>query len=199
MSFYLSSFDSKKSIVRSVFFVLVGLFFCAFPDLTPQLFVIILGGIVLFVGAISFLSIFTDNGKPSGMNYYNLGMSLIVGLALILAPGFWVNFIMIVLGVAVALCGISQLVSITGIRKYGVKPNATEYITGILLLGLGIFICFRPLASEQMLMVLAGAGCILYGLSNLLALLHVRSKLKKEGKHIVNDTIEDIDYEVTKN
>ncbi len=50
-----------------------------------------------------------------------------------------------------------------------------------------------------MLMVLAGAGCILYGLSNLLALLHVRSKLKKEGKHIVNDTIEDIDYEVTKN
>lgn len=197
MNLFLSAFDLKKSTVRSILFILAGLFFCFFPDLTPRLFVTITGGIILFIGVLSFLSLFTENRKPAGMNYFNLGMSLLVGLALIIAPGFWVNFVMILLGIFIALCGISQLASLISINKSGIKPNIAEYILGILLLFLGLFICFRPLASEQTLMVLVGCGCIFYGLTNLFMLLHIRSKLKKAGKQIVNDTIEDIDFELT--
>lgn len=197
MSILLSAFDLKKSIIRSVLLILAGLFFCFFPNLTPQLFVTITGGIVLFIGVVSFLTLLTGQGKPAGMNYFNLALSLVVGLALIIAPGFWVKFVMILLGVFLAVCGISQLASLIGISRSGFKPSTAEYILGALLLFLGVFICFRPIASEQSLMILVGCGCIFYGITNLIMLLHIRAKLKKAGKHIVNDTIEDIDFELT--
>lgn len=197
MNFYASSFDLKKSIVRSICAVLAGLLFCFYPELTPQLFILVLGGSILFIGAVSFLTTFTGNRKPTLTNYFNLVLSLIVGLALIISPNFWLGFVMILLGIVIALCGLAQIVSLIGIRKYGVKPNIAEYILGLLLFGLGIFICFNPLKSNEALMVLFGAGCIFYGLTNLFMLLHVRSQLKKSGKRIVNDAIEDIDYELT--
>ncbi len=197
MNIFLSAFDLKKSTVRSVLLILAGLFFCFFPNLTPQLLVTITGGIVLFIGAVSFLSVLTSGNKLAGMNYFNLGLSLVVGLALILAPGFWVKFVMILLGVFLAVCGISQLASLISISRSGIKPSAAEYILGALLLFLGVFICFRPIALEQTLMIWVGCGCIFYGITNLIMLLHIRSKLKKAGKHIVNDTIEDIDFELT--
>ncbi|MCM1531665.1 MAG: DUF308 domain-containing protein [Bacteroides sp.] len=197
MNFFISAFDAKKSTTRSVLFILAGLFFCFFPNLTPNLFVVITGGIILFIGAVSFLSLFMNSRKPAGMNYFNLGLSLVVGLALIIAPGFWVKFVMILLGIFLAVCGISQLASLMGIRKSGVKTNAAEYVLGAVLLFLGIFICFRPIASEQAMMILVGCGCIFYGLTNLLFLLQIRAQLKKSGKHIVNDTIEDVDFEIT--
>lgn len=196
MNFYASSFDLKKSIVRSICAVLVGLFFCFFPNLTPQLLILILGGTILFIGAVNFLSTFTGSRKPTSTNYFNLVLSLIVGIALIAAPGFWLGFVMVMLGVVIAFCGIAQLASLIGVRQYGVKPNIAEYILGLLLLVLGVFICFKPFKSNETLMLLVGAGCIFYGLTNLLVLLHVRSQLKKAGKHVVNDVIEDIDYEL---
>ncbi|MCH5244030.1 MAG: DUF308 domain-containing protein [Lentimicrobiaceae bacterium] len=197
MNIFLSAFDLKKSLTRSIILVLAGLFFCCFSDIISRLFVVITGGIILFIGAVSFLSLFMGDGKPEGMNYFNLALSLLVGLALIIAPGFWVEFVIIALGIFIALCGISQLASLIGVRRSGIKPNIAEYILGILLLLLGIFICFRPIQSEQTLMILVGCGCMFYGITNLIMLLHIRSKLKKAGKRIVNNAIEDIDFELT--
>lgn len=197
MNFYASSFDLKKSIVRSICAVLIGLFFCFFYDIATDLLIVILGGSILFIGAVNFLSAFTRTRKPTSTNYFNLALSLIVGIALMVSPEFWKGFIMVLLGILIVFCGLAQLISLIGIRKYGVKPNIAEYILGLLLFCLGIFICFNPIESNQTLMILFGAGCIFYGLTNLFMLLHVRSQLKKAGKRIVNDAIEDIDYELT--
>ena len=72
MNFYLSSLDLRKGIIRSVIAVLLGIVFLIAPNLLPNTLVIILGATVLFVGIVSFLTIFTkDGGKPAGINYFN--------------------------------------------------------------------------------------------------------------------------------
>ena len=87
MNFYLSSLDLRKGIIRSVIAVLLGVIFLIAPDLLPNTLVIILGATILFVGIVSFLTIFTkDGGKPVGINYFNLALSLIVGIVLLLFP-----------------------------------------------------------------------------------------------------------------
>ena len=96
MNFYLSSLDLRKGIIRSVIAVLLGVIFLIAPDLLPNTLVIILGATILFVGIVSFLNIFSkDGGKAVVINYFNLALSLIVGIVLLVAG-------------AGVLCGIGQ-------------------------------------------------------------------------------------------
>ena len=115
MNFYLSSLDLRKGIIRSVIAVLLGIVFLIAPDLLPNTLVIILGATVLFVGIVSFLTIFTkDGGKPAGINYFNLVLSLIVGIVLLIFPDFFVALLMYfggtVVTVIIVIAGLAALI-----------------------------------------------------------------------------------------
>ncbi len=197
MTTYLSSLDLKKISVRSVLSVLVGAFFCMFPGLSADLIFYILGGAILFTGIVSFLTVFTHKDlHPGGMQYFNLCLSLIVGLALIITPHSFVKLLIILLGLIIAFSGVAQFISLWNLRKWNVKPTFIEYLFAFLLLGLGIFICTYPNATNNLLFTLFGIGCIFYGLTNLFASLHMRRKLEKAGKNIVNGMIEDVEFEL---
>lgn len=198
MRFYLSSLDLQKGIVRSVIAVAVGLFFCFFPGLTLDLLVQIFGGIVLFVGVVSFLALLADrNAALSPLNYFNLALCLLAGLFLVFRPGIFSTLFTILLGVVLGLGGLGQLLSLLGARKWGVKPSFVEYLLALILFGFGLTLCFLPRESNEILMILFGSGCLFYGITNLVELLILRRKIKKNGKRFDGDSvIEDVDYEI---
>lgn len=195
MNFYLSSIDLKKIIIRTTLALLLGLVFCIFPDTSARIFVIILGGAVLFIGIVSFLSIFTfKEGRPMGINYFNLVLSLILGIALLVKPDFFINLLMILLGIILAIAGIGQILSLASVRKWNIRPSIGEYLLGVVLLALGVFICCMPDFSNATLFFLFGLGAIFYSVTNLAVLLHIRKKIKKSGKKIINGNIEDAEF-----
>lgn len=199
MNFYLSSLDLRKGIIRSVIAVLLGVIFLIAPDLLPNTLVIILGATILFVGIVSFLTIFTkDGGKPVGINYFNLALSLIVGIVLLLFPDFFVALLMILLGIILIICGIGQISSLTSVRKWGVKANPFEYIIAILLILLGVVICFNPFDTKDVIFWMFGIGAIIYGITNLISLIRIRKNLEKAGKRVSHGNIEDVDYTLEK-
>lgn len=195
MNFYLSSIDLKKIVIRTTLALLLGLVFCIFPDTSARIFVIILGGAILFIGIVSFLSIFTfKEGKPMGINYFNLALSLILGIALLVKPDFFINLLMILLGIILAIAGIGQILSLASVRKWDIRPSIGEYLLGVILLALGIFICCMPGFSNATLFFLFGLGAVFYAITNLAVLLHIRKKIKKSGKKIINGNIEDAEF-----
>lgn len=200
MTTYLSSLDFKKIIVRSVLAILVGVFFCTFPNLSADFIFYVLGGAILFTGIVSFLTVFTRKDiRPGGIQYLNLCLSLLVGMALLITPHSFVRLLMILLGLIIVFSGIAQIVSLWTLRKWNVKPAFVEYTFALLLIILGCFICIYPDYTNNFLFTLFGIGCIFYGLTNLFVSLHMCNKLKKAGKNISQGVIEDIDFELEDN
>ncbi len=197
MTMYLSSLDFKKIAIRSVLAILVGVFFCTFPRLSADLIFYVLGGAILFTGIVSFLTVFTRKDiRPGGMQYFNLFLSLLVGLSLLVTPHSFVRLLMILLGLIIVFSGVAQIVSLWSLRKWSVRPTFVEYIFALLLIILGCFICTYPDYTNGILFTWFGIGCIFYGLTNLFISLHMRSRLKKAGKNITRGVIEDIEFEL---
>lgn len=198
MNFYLSSLDLKRVISRSIIALALGILLCIFPDLAANTLVLIIGGVILFIGIVSFLSIFTfKEGRPTGINYFNLAITVILGLALIIFPDTFIKFIMIIMGILLMIGGLGQLSSLLSVRKWGIRANIVEYILGFILFILGLFICFNPNATASTIFILFGAGSIFYGITNLIILLRLRKAVEKSGKIIVHGNIEDAEYTIT--
>lgn len=198
MNFYLSSLDLKKVITRSAITLILGILLCIFPSLAINTIILILGGTILFVGIVSFLSIFTfKEGRPTGINYFNLAITTILGLAMIIFPETFVRFLMAILGILLMIGGLGQISSLISVRKWGITSNAAEYILGILLFVLGLLVCINPKFMADSILVVFGAGAIFYGITNLIILLRLRKAVEKSGKVIVHGNIEDVDYTIT--
>lgn len=198
MNFYLSSLDLKRVISRSIIALALGILLCIFPDLAANTLVLIIGGVILFIGIVSFLSIFTfKEGRPTGINYFNLAITVILGLALIIFPDTFIKFIMIIMGILLMIGGLGQLSSLLSVRKWGIRANIVEYILGFILFILGLFICFNPNATASTIFILFGAGTIFYGITNLIILLRLRKAVEKSGKIIIHGNIEDAEYTIT--
>lgn len=194
MDFYLTSLNLKKMIVRACVFLLLGLLFCIFPYLSANMLVMVVGGAILFTGLVAFVSHFTNkDARVGGMAYFNLALSLAVGIAMLAAPSFFIGFFIILLGIILIGTGLSQIIALAGARRQNVKVRFWEYLFGVLWMICGIVICFHPFATTATIFLFFGIGCILYAVSDLILLLHLRREIKK-----VAGSIQDVKYEEVK-
>ncbi len=183
MSFYLTSFNLKKMIVRASVFLLLGLLFCIFPGTSARMLVMAVGGAVLFTGIVAFATIFSvKDARPRVLDYFNLVLCLAVGVALLVSPMSFIKFFMIVLGLILVGTGLSQIVALAGARRWNVKVRFWEYLFGLAWMILGVVICFYPATASSTIFLLFGIGCILYALSDLVLSLYLRRQIEKVGE-----------------
>jgi hypothetical protein len=177
--------------------LLTGIAFIIFPTKVVDILVQILGGVIILIALVSFLSRYTKKSamKVTGISIFNLIVGLAIGLMLIIKSSFFSNVAIICFGLALAFAGIMQLVALSGARRVGLPIAWYSYILALLVLGVGITIIFNPFESKENLIRLLGFGLTFYAVTDLIEQIFVRRKLKKQGKHIVNGEIEDIDYE----
>lgn len=193
MDFYLTSLNLKKMLVRASVFLLLGLLFCIFPHLSAHLLVRVVGGAVLLTGLAAFGTNFTHpDTRPGGIAYFNLALSLAIGIAMLSAPSLFIGFFIIMLGFILIGTGLAQIIALAGARRRKVRVRLWEYLFGVLWIGCGVVICFRPFATTATLFILFGIGCILYAVSDLILSLHLRREIRKAAGRTQDVAFEEV-------
>ncbi|MDR2556876.1 MAG: DUF308 domain-containing protein [Bacteroidales bacterium] len=197
MKLYLSFFDIKNAVIRSVVALLIGIAFIAFPNQVVDILVQVLGGSIILIALVSFLSLWARKGiqNISGISIFNLVIALAIGSLLIFNASFFSALAIIGFGILLIIAGIMQLVMLTTTRRVGLSSPWYSNIFALLILGVGITICFNPFDSKELLIQLLGGGLVFYAITDLVNQFLIRLKLKKQGKKIVDGEIEDISYE----
>jgi uncharacterized membrane protein HdeD (DUF308 family) len=197
MKLYLSFFDIKNAVIRSVIALITGVACIIFPHQIINILIQVLGGIIILIALVSFLSFYARKNAPkvSFLSIFNLIIALLIGLLLIFKASFFSSLAVIGFGIILVVAGIMQLVMLSGTRRMGLRSPFYSYIFALLILSIGIVIFFNPFKSKEHIVQLLGFGLVFYGITDLIWQFSIRFRLKKQGKKIVDGEIEDIDYE----
>ncbi|MDR0619090.1 MAG: DUF308 domain-containing protein [Bacteroidales bacterium] len=200
MKLYIPFFDIKGAVIRSVIALFIGIAFIVFPHQIMDILVQVLGGGIILIALISFLSLYTRKNASniSGISIFNLIIALAIGLLFVFKSSFFSSLAVIVFGIVLVAAGIMQLVMLSATRRLGLRSPWYSYIFAILIICIGITIFFNPFQSKELIVQLLGGGLVLYAITDLINQFLVRFKLKKQGKKIVDGEVEDVDFEEVK-
>ena len=189
MQIIYTSGNYKRTIVKSIVAIVLGLVLVLWPTEVLNYTVKIIGAVFCVTGIISFLVSMRDNGIGS----------IILGILLWSMADFFTNMLMYLLGFILIVAGIGQLVMLTSARKFGhIAPLSYVYPVIILLAGLIVFA--NPFSAKEGIITFFGAVTIFYGITDLINHYKV-NQLRKETheteqqQKMGGGEIEDAEYE----
>lgn len=196
----------QSSIFRALCAIAVGVLLIKFPDDGVTWITRAIGVLFLISGVIALIAYWhaskhaseytvTDRegriisgGQPT-FPIVGAG-SVILGLVLALTPNVFLNGLMYVLGAIMILGGINQFVSLIAARRLGSIPFAFWIAPSIILLT-GLFVVLKPMKSAELPLLILGWCSLLYGVTELINALKIRSVRKAAERNRINpDTID---------
>ena len=165
-------YNSKfSSILRSLSAIAIGLVMVVSNNATVTV-VRIIAAFLFAAGVVSFIYGFVNrkNGAMALMSV-NAVVDIVIGLLLYLFPTAVAGVIVTLIGVAVLIFGIIQLIVLTGTLSL-VGMGGFSLILCIFALIGGITLLFNPF-SERVMSLLAGILLIVYGVSDLISMFRV--------------------------
>ena len=149
---------TKKNpeLFSSVLYIALGVLLAIFRHEAISLAMTVAGVFFIVTGVIDVVK----------KNYTNGGISLVIGIAIILVGNLLKDIIFIVLGILVAVKGVVALLDV--LKK---KPNALEIVSPALTIALGVFLAFGNAAAA--IVLIAG---ILLAVDGVLGLIGSLSK-----------------------
>lgn len=168
-----------RSVWRSILAILVGLIMIFMPGLTILYIVILIGIMLLLSGITSLVTYYSSRKNDSGdivraMSYDGI-VSLVFGLAIVIFPSFFVEILMIVLGVVLLIAAIGQFTVLSAANRR-VRIPFVNYLSPILIFISGVIILFNPFATAAGVFIFFGAIAVFYGITELLNQRHIASK-----------------------
>ena len=153
--------------LRIIFALLLGIILIARPSTAINYLVMTIGVLFLIPGLISISGYLFRRRQSSDTMFLieSIG-SCFLGLALILAPDFFVGALMYILAVILILAGFFQIRGLTVIRQQ-IKIPVGFYITPAIVLISGVVILFNPFAVLETTFVILGIACVIYSISEL--------------------------------
>ncbi len=136
---------------------------------------------------------------------FNAAVNISIGLILFIFPGFVARFIIYLIGFALLVFGIMQLMTLFSARQM-VAVGAVAYALPALVTVLGAFMLFNPFA-ESVMSTMAGVALIIYGASELLSSwkmkkavdeyeIHMTQQADQASSEDVDEVeVKDVDYE----
>ncbi len=178
-------------ILKCLCSILIGAMLMWRPESMTTVTVQIIGGLFLISGLVPTISFFfpQTSGNVIRPFFPVVGIgSVLLGILLVLMPTVFVTALMFMLGGLLILAGLQQILSQISNRR--IAPISWwMLILPIGLLALGIFIVASPMASASMPFVLLGAGCVYYGVTELIRGIRLmtfarRQKQEKEAEYV---------------
>lgn len=159
----------SNSILRSVFAIVLGLVLVFWPEAAVNYLVMTIGVLFIIPGIISMLAYFTRDKKADELQpmfpIEGAG-SILLGVWLVVMPGFFVNILMYVLGALLVVAGIQQIAVLAMARKWNRVP-AGFYLVPALILITGIAILAYPFETAANTFVIFGVASLFYGITEL--------------------------------
>lgn len=151
-------------ILRVVSAILLGMVLLLNPNAVNYV-VITIGVLFIIPGLLAFVNyLFSAREKRPESVYMFAGLgSLLLGIALVAAPDFFIKILMYILGAVLVVGGIEQFVVLFRARKF--TPVAKGfYIIPTLLFIMGVVVLFDPIKTTQTIFMFIGATCLVYGI-----------------------------------
>ncbi len=160
----------SMNIWKSVLAIVLGLILVVWPYMAVTSAVVIIGIMLLIYGIVAFVLRSKRRSETEAARGISTDaiISLIIGLLLIIFPGFFAGILMIVLGIILIIIGIGQLTSLSRSKKNGYTVSGSRYIIPVLLLLAGIVMLFNPFGTARAVFIFFGIAMLVYGVFSLL-------------------------------
>ncbi len=167
----------QNPLVRIIAAIAIGLLLMLYPHAALPTILLIIG---ILVGVPSLYTILayllSGASKRKGPFPVLSAILLLFGCSLILVPSWYIGVTIYVLGGALVLIGVYQLLYLLTLKK-SVKRKAgwVSYLLPVIILLIGIEILVNPFsATERVIVGTFGAATLLYGITDLLYYLRLR-------------------------
>lgn len=154
------------SLLRAVSALVIGLVLVLFPDRAADYLVMTVGALFLIPSLVSIIGYFALAVQNRGRFPIEGVGSLLFGLWLIIAPGFFADFLTYVLGFILLMGGVQQIASLTAARRWMPVP-AGFYVVPVLILVAGLVSLFNPIGARSTVFTIIGITSLVYALSEL--------------------------------
>ncbi len=179
----------RTYIYRSVVALLIGLAVLFIPNDALNTIVILMGVFILFAGlGTAIVAYRSSQNFFVGLGGTSSIVSIIVGMLFILNPSFFINMILVILGLILFILGVFQLTNVYQMRKE-LRNASFYYIGGVIPLVVGLlFLFFRDTVITSLGIVI-GLTLIVYALNELGLGFRMKKNIKNKEK------IEDVAFE----
>ena len=184
------------SVLRSLLALVLGVVLLAWPNAALNYLIITIGVLFILPGVFSIISYFVNRGQSensSSLPIEGVG-SLLFGLCLLIAPGFFADILTVLLGVLLILGGGQQLASLVRARKWTNIPFLF-YIVPMLILVAGIMVVVNPEGIRATVLMIIGVTALFYGLFELINWYKFTRHNPKRAKSVKIDDAVYIDEE----
>lgn len=156
-------------IVMSVLFCALGALLLFMPELSASLIGILIAAMLIVFGLIKLTGYFSRDLYRLAFQYdLAIGILLVaLGLMLLTKPGRAMDFMCLILGIAVASDGFFKVQMSLDAKRFGLSTWWLILILGVIAGIAGLAAAFHPVEGTKVLMMLLGASLLAEGLLTL--------------------------------
>ncbi|MDO4949410.1 MAG: DUF308 domain-containing protein [Bacteroidales bacterium] len=152
----------KIQIIRNVSAILIGLMLIIWPDVALQYLVIAIGALFFVPALIAIIQYFTHPSAERPFFPISSVGSALLGFLLMVAPTFFVNIFMLLLGAVLTYLGLSMIISLVAAYRQSTF-SWMFFLIPVLLTLVGIVVLVNPFGTASASFILLGAGILVYG------------------------------------
>lgn len=182
-------------VISAALCILLGIVLVVWPGLSMQIVCTAIGAVLLIGGGVRLAAYFTakDGSVYSQMNLITGIILAVVGIWILLQPDKVLAIIPIIVGIVIALHGVNNLQQAVTLCKEQYDKWWVALILGLLTVGFGALLIFKPFAALDTAVRLIGVFLIYDGVSDIWIvsrLYRTAKTLKREAEALDVDAKE---------
>lgn len=157
------------AILGGILSIILGILLFANYNTAPLTITVFVGWMLTIFGIVSLISAATNwNVLLSTADLYNGLISLLFGVLILMAPGFFVAWIFILLGFYIIFAGFAQLTSANAARVMGIKGAGWGIVASIITIILGFMVVTSPFAMASATIMICGVALVYAGITHII-------------------------------
>lgn len=153
------------TILLGIASIALGVIIFMNPNTAAATLVVTIGWVLTVLGVVLLISaIASGSAILSTIDLYNGALSLLMGVLILMAPGFFVVWIFVLLGIYIVMAGFYGLLGANALRVLGVSGSGWGIVASILTIVLGVLVTCSPFMMASISMVLAGVALVFTGI-----------------------------------
>ena len=173
----------KSEIFSSIILILLGLLLIFKSEATIITISYVVGSIIIAMGALAFITYFTEGDGPRGFSLAYGLICVILGILIITNPKAISSIIPIIIGIGVIINSALKLQYSLELKKVDNKMWMTTFIVALISTLCGVVILFNPFEGAIVITQLIGGFLVFYAIVDVICAYNIR----KEAKNIVEE------------
>ena len=180
--------SKTKRLFRSYVFdgllmIALGVMLLIWPQQSLKALCIIIGAVLALLGVIKIIAFITNKNGDRNILDIPVGIiQIVAGGALIIRPGFFINFFQIIIGVLLAYGAVTMIVRAIQLFRIGGFMLVISVIFAVIMAALAVIILVNPPAFASFMTQLEGISLIVEGLALIIALVRIRAERQTEDR-----------------